>query len=165
MMAIGGPSPMAFRQGVIASGYTVIVVGVACFAFLAGMVVMAVFMASRERPPELWEIGPELRQEVDRDFADYNAGKIIYAVILPLLDTRIKARVVKRYRNADHGFVPISELGSMPTHLWYYQSGTFGLWKYNNDFLFVIIRERYAHELDRNSSESKAFNAPQKEER
>ena len=156
---------MTFRRGVIASRYTVLVVGVACFAFLAGMVVTAVFMTSREKPPGLWELGPELRKDVDRDFADYKAGKIVYTVMLPLLDTRIKARVVRQYRNKDHGFVPISELGPMPTHLWYYQSGAYELVKYNNEFLLVIIRGRYANELERNSSESKFFNVPHKEER
>ncbi len=156
---------MTFRQGVIERCYTVIVVVVACLSFLAGMLALLVLQCSGEKPPELWEIGPELRQEADRDFADYKAGKIVYTVMLPLLDTRIKARVVKRYRNADQGFVPISELGSMPTHLWYYQSGAHELWKYNNDFLFVIIRERYAHELERNASESKFFNVPHKEDR
>jgi hypothetical protein len=139
-MVIGGTGPMTFRQGVIATGYTIIVVVVACFAFGAGMVVTAVFMASREKPPELWEIGPELRQEADRAFADFKAGKVVYTVMLPLLHTRIKARVVQQYRNADQGFVPMSELGPMPTHFWYYNSGEFGLWKYNDEFLFMIIR-------------------------
>jgi hypothetical protein len=106
-----------------------------------------------------------LRRDVDRDFADYNAGKIVYTVMLPLLDTRIKARVVQRYRKADHGFVPISELGSMPTHFWYYNSGEFGLFKYNDEFLFVIIRDRYASDLEGRSNESKFSRAPRKGEK
>ena len=156
---------MAFREGVIERCYNFIVIFVAFVSFLAGLVVAAVFIGSHGKPPELWEIGPELRQDADHGFADYKAGKIVYTVMLPLLDTHIKARVVKQYRNVDHGFVPMSELGPMPTHFWYYNSGEFGLWKYNDDFLFVTIRERYARELERRSNESELSRSPREREK
>jgi hypothetical protein len=116
---------------------------VAFFAFLAGMLVLAASHSSREKPPELWELGPERRQEADSIFADYKAGKVVYTVVLPVLDTRIKARVVRLHDKGDYGFVPINELGPMPTHFWYYISGEFGLCVYNREHLFVRINEHY----------------------
>ena len=137
---------MAFRQGVIDRCYNVIVTFVALFSFLAGLVVAAVFIGSHGKPPKFGDIGPELRQDADHAFADYKAGKIVYTVVLPVLDTRIKARVVRQYDKGDHGFVPIDELGPMPTHFWYYKSGEFGVWIYDEKHLFVLINEHYKGE-------------------
>jgi hypothetical protein len=48
----------------------------------------------------------------------------------------------------------------MPTHFWYYNLGEFGLWKYNDEFLFLMIRQRYASELERRSDESEFSRSP-----
>ena len=107
-------------------------------------------MASSHRPPELWAIGPEFRQDfhLDQMFTDYKAGRVNYTVVLPLLGTRIKARVFKdRYRKGDFGFVPLAELGPTPTHVWYYKSGEFDVKQYDNDHLLVHIMYTYVSEL------------------
>jgi hypothetical protein len=134
--------------------------------FIAGMVGGAVVAGSRPRPPELWEIWPEQRQgEVDSMFADYKAGRIIYTALLPVLGSWVKVRVVNdRFRGADYGFVPLSEIGDVPIHFWYLRT-EFELKKYDKEHLFVRLDDRYVNDMKRNPTASQYSPASDEEKK
>lgn len=120
-----------------------------------GVVAITVLDMTREPEPGLWEISSELREEADPMFADYKAGRVLYTTMLPVLGTRIKVRVVNnRYRGADYGFVPLDEVGDAPVHFWFMASG-FELKKYDDEHLFVILKDHYVNEIVRDPDESR----------
>jgi hypothetical protein len=154
--------PMTARQTVLVVASLGIPV-----AFFAGLIVGVTSASSQKPPPEAWQISPEFRRyDVDRMFADYKAGRVIYTVMLPVLGTRVRARVVhNRYSGGDFGFVPMGEIGDLPTQLWYLKRSQFELKKYDDETLFVRIDSRYVIELSGNPSESRYSTEPVEEKR
>jgi hypothetical protein len=116
--------------------------------FLFGLVCGGGLVMSRPSPPELWELWPEFRrEEVDAMYADFRAGRVRYTAELPVLDGRLKVRVVEEVRGAHYGFVPLNEVGHVPDHFWYYKNHEFDINKYDTLTLFVSIKERHARTL------------------
>jgi hypothetical protein len=117
--------------------------------FLIG-VVCGVGIRMSNGAPELWEIDPDFRRnEVDEMFADFRAGRIQYTVELPVLDGRLKVQMVSDLRGADYGLVPLSDVGDVPDHFWYYKVHEFDIKKYDDNTLFVTIKDRYGRTLDK----------------
>jgi hypothetical protein len=98
------------------------------------------------------EILPEFKQEVDQMFRRYQNGEVVYYRNLPVFSGTLKCAIVEnRVAGAEYGFA--SAPGDLE-RIWYVTRG-YQLKNYQDGILLVIVREKFAHEMDRDPATSR----------
>ncbi len=83
-------------------------------------------------------------------YRNFKAGKIQYTALLPIFGSQMKVQVVNdSTRSASFGFVQMDDSSRLPTHFWYFQAGQFEIKRYNDNILFVVIKDRFKNKLEK----------------
>ena len=125
-----------------------IIVGVAalivCFFFGA-------FYANVAREPE-HEMGPELEARAAAMFMDFQNKRVTERITLNIVgDCATEVAVVDKFDIGVAGFVRTSS----PVYQFYVIGERINVYRFNNEYLFVIIKELYRSELKRGRGREK----------
>jgi hypothetical protein len=128
------------------AGLTIVGVAALFVCFFLGA-----FYANLAREPE-HEMGPELAARAAAMFVDFQNKRVTERITLNIVgDCATEVAVVDRFDIGVAGFVRTSS----PVHQFYLIGEGIKVYRFNNEYLFVIIKEWYRSQLKRERGREK----------
>ena len=91
------------------------------------------------------QMSSELREEADVMFPKHQNGEFLYIYRVPILGMMRDVPIVKAARNAEYGFLNVSNVEFM----YAYEVQKYQIYTYDDNHLLVVLKERHAQTLEK----------------